>query len=1036
MASIVLGAAGAVVGSIFGGPLGASLGWAIGSALGGLFEKQKGQEGPRVTDLHIQNSQYGIMIPIVYGTVRIAGNVIWQTDLQEHSHSSGGKGGGPKITTYSYTVSFAALICEGPILGISRIWANKRLRYDQRVSDADDFPFTLYLGTTTQLPDPTMEADKGVGHVPAHRGYAYIVFDDIPVEEFGNAIPSLEFEVIAQENASIQRVNQWSPPHAGGLGYLNGIGFDGTNFHIATYTTGTPGAYTRDGYTFDGTSLGNELSTTIDSPHPEGGPASFTQVQNSYAAALYAPGTSITDLRTYWTYDGALCSGQIVPPVPVTNEPFVVYGCPFYARGGTYAIGGDGDCYIAKWNSPSGIPDGTISAYYILRSAPSFAMVLGTDVTVDEVGDVWVFHSRAPGSPEVWHLDGDLNLIQYIADATTSLAYTTGLNEATVYHGYVVSNDGVGGASLSQASGSFPVVDTDTSVTFASGMLSLGGGYFLTSDGVFKIPGPITLQFIVDDLSDRSGLDVGEYETNDLTQLVNGYVIPQQMDVRSALEPLMTAYFADAVESGPAIKYVNRGAAPDETIGDDDLQAYEEGQEPPAIVAQTRTQEIDLPRSVTVSAFDMNADYQIGAQLAKREVVNTTQEMSITFALVLTPKEMKQIADRIMYDSWAKRRHITFTTARKWSKLEPTDVKIVHGYTLFITQRDEGVGGVLKFDAVATRSQIFGQSGSAGVLIGSGGFVPPTPPSSGPASLLMLDLPLITDGDYPNGVYAAMSGFSGSANLYKSSDGGTTYNSLLTTLTPDTVGHATSVLGDFFGGNVVDRINYVDVTLDAGAADLSSVTLLAMFNGANEALVGSEIIQYATATLIGTRTYRLRDLLRGRRGTEWAMSAHISGEDFVVLPVNVNVNAPFGELGLARLYKAVASGQTVASATAVSFTNTGVALKPYSPVHVGGGRNASGDIVINWVRRTRIGGAWVDYVDAPLSEATEQYEVRIYTSNAYVAAYNAYTVSGAHTYTYPAADQTSDSGGLIAPLYVGVSQLGSYGYGYEGRGII
>jgi phage tail tape-measure protein len=49
MASLVLGAAGAVVGSFFG-PLGTSIGWAVGSALGAnLF--QKGQSGPRLTDL-------------------------------------------------------------------------------------------------------------------------------------------------------------------------------------------------------------------------------------------------------------------------------------------------------------------------------------------------------------------------------------------------------------------------------------------------------------------------------------------------------------------------------------------------------------------------------------------------------------------------------------------------------------------------------------------------------------------------------------------------------------------------------------------------------------------------------------------------------------------------------------------------------------------------------------------------------------------------------------------------------------------------
>ena len=53
MASLALGAAGALVGSFFG-PLGTSIGWAIGSAVGSaLFAK--GQDGPRLTDLKLQN---------------------------------------------------------------------------------------------------------------------------------------------------------------------------------------------------------------------------------------------------------------------------------------------------------------------------------------------------------------------------------------------------------------------------------------------------------------------------------------------------------------------------------------------------------------------------------------------------------------------------------------------------------------------------------------------------------------------------------------------------------------------------------------------------------------------------------------------------------------------------------------------------------------------------------------------------------------------------------------------------------------------
>ena len=133
MASLVLGVAGAVIGGVFGQP---ALGFMVGSMIGGaLFPTAvPGAQGPRLTDLKVQVSTYGMGIPRVYGAVRIAGNVIWSTDIQEtattQTVNAGGKGGGgssQQQTTYSYSASFAVALCEGPIIGIRKIWANGTL---------------------------------------------------------------------------------------------------------------------------------------------------------------------------------------------------------------------------------------------------------------------------------------------------------------------------------------------------------------------------------------------------------------------------------------------------------------------------------------------------------------------------------------------------------------------------------------------------------------------------------------------------------------------------------------------------------------------------------------------------------------------------------------------------------------------------------------------------------------------------------------------------------------------------------------------
>ncbi len=105
MAVLALGLMGAGLTSAIG--IGASIGWMGGVIVGNLLFGQKGQtqEGSRLSDLSVQGSAYGAPIPLVYGTMRFAGNVIWSTPLKETRHvkKSGGKGGGGSAKQVSYT---------------------------------------------------------------------------------------------------------------------------------------------------------------------------------------------------------------------------------------------------------------------------------------------------------------------------------------------------------------------------------------------------------------------------------------------------------------------------------------------------------------------------------------------------------------------------------------------------------------------------------------------------------------------------------------------------------------------------------------------------------------------------------------------------------------------------------------------------------------------------------------------------------------------------------------------------------------------
>jgi hypothetical protein len=139
-------------------------------------------------------------VAVRYGTVRIAGNVIWAADLEEQvvtetNSASGGKGGGGSVTSttrsYLYFASFAVGLCAGAISSVDRVWANGKLVHDSTSSLLD---MAVYLGNETQSPDDRIESALGVGFVPAYRGMAYAVINRLNLSEYGNQIPNLQFE--------------------------------------------------------------------------------------------------------------------------------------------------------------------------------------------------------------------------------------------------------------------------------------------------------------------------------------------------------------------------------------------------------------------------------------------------------------------------------------------------------------------------------------------------------------------------------------------------------------------------------------------------------------------------------------------------------------------------------------------------------------------------------------------------------------------------------------------------------------------------
>lgn len=236
----MLGVAFGGLGSLLSGASLLKMGFMAASALGMYLlngKKEKGEVG-RLQDLKVSSSTYGRGIPIVYGTMRVTGNMFWATDFVEvlkyMSPKPKGKKGSKKGTPYyEYYANFAMALCEGPVEELLRVWADSNLIYDKHNPDNKDlvgpgfsredgqgggksgfgmgkkkgndggdsgrFTFRYYAGTEDQMPDPFMLSKQGADLVPAHRGLCYLFFEHFALMDFGNRIPTITAEVAVRK---------------------------------------------------------------------------------------------------------------------------------------------------------------------------------------------------------------------------------------------------------------------------------------------------------------------------------------------------------------------------------------------------------------------------------------------------------------------------------------------------------------------------------------------------------------------------------------------------------------------------------------------------------------------------------------------------------------------------------------------------------------------------------------------------------------------------------------------------------------------
>lgn len=1045
---------------------------AAASAIANALAGTRRVDGPRLNDLKLQTSTYGNFIPIVYGTMGLAGNVIFveNNELAEGriTETQGGKGGqSVKTRRYVYFATVCVGICEGPITDYRRIWANNLLIFDKSGNATTESFYAadqlvtniiVYPGEANDPVDPRMQITRP--NTPAYRGVAKLLVEDFQLEKFGNSIPSFRVEVT---RANIERPTliedlggrifndpDWLPAFIdeGIVTWYEG----GRNFNTSTTSTTINLAET----TITGVVLDEFQRTIVIDTDPDSSPRFNVPVRNSDLILLSA---TTNDGLLYDLSNGNVY--ELTPPPSISprtladiiGEAAFRFQKGYFYEDNIYALSGFG----------AGNTSGSLDSAFVFGWLDKDTPLEPFDLSGVDLGECFGLYvdnngvytqQTQSGGFVITRLRHDLSAIDKRWFVTGSIAASNSSLEISV-----TTNGRLTVAGTSDEVFVYQLNEDETATFLGSntfgGPASSQRPLFFTKDALVlrdksiyagdrpSEEGPL-LSTVVDDLMERAGIEASRRDNSDLIERVKGYVARRGNTLDDALQPLQVAYTFDVFESEYQIKSKARGDASVLTLTDDDLGARENNQELEDILVRERQQEVDLPRAVYVKYASDIRNYDTGEQYDSRQTVESEHIVDVQLPIVLTDDDALNLAKKLLYAAWQNRTNNIFKLSFKHLALEPADVITLSLTNLTVQCRinrlSAGFPGILEIEAEDEQSAIYTQTGTAAT--------PEEDTSSvlysGKANTTFLDIQLLRDIDQGPGYYVAVNGFFNSfpgAVLFKSFDDGDTFNELAPLVNEAGYGTVSTAL-PAGSTDIPDTVNTLTVFMRTNTT-LSTVTDLQFFAGVNAGVLGRgdrwEIIKWRDANLIATSTYELTYLARGYRGTEHNVGNHIANEIFIPLSVNTinRIQEDVSNIGNAFVYKSVPLDSVIARSRAITFTYNGVGLKPYSPVHVSATRNGSEDAIYTWIRRTRIGGEWREGVNAELSETTEAYEIDILDA---LGGNVLRTITGltSPTATYTAAQQTTDFGSpqALGTIPTAIYQISSVvGRGFPATGL-
>jgi len=529
-------------------------------------------------------------------------------------------------------------------------------------------------------------------------------------------------------------------------------------------------------------------------------------------------------------------------------------------------------------------------------------------------------------------------------------------------------------------------------------------------------------------------------DASQLHGLITGYVVSDTLSARDIIQPLMALYSFDAFESEGVIKFKHRGADSVIELTEDDLVYDNPDDSLQGTFKLTRGQLTESPGEVRVKFITDDYNYKVSSVPARRRVNAGKNVSESSFNVVMSFTQAQSVADTLLIDAHVMRERGEFKLPPSLLALDASDVVnlTANGRSADYRLEELGYEFYRPSSAVRTEAATYSRSPGPSVRRTSGNDT-----IVGLSKTVFLDLPLLTGAETPYAPWIASSAapWPGSVSVFRSSTG-TTYTADLDITVPTVMGVTTLDFGPAEHG-YFDNGNVLQVTLNTFGT-LQSLDDLDMFTGANLGAlynpeVGEwEIVQWSQADLVSPNTYDLSRLLRGQLGTEHAISDNlVAGATFVVLEETLrqsNMPASFKDLDLFWRYGPTSDAQSSGTYITTQFTPRAIGLRPLSPCSVSATKDAaSNDILLEWIRRSRIGGEVWDGGDVPLSETVEAYEIDVYDIDG-TTILRTIEIAESTTTTYTSAQQTTDFGASVTTLDFEVYQISeSFGRGIGRR---